>query len=241
VIVSTKPRFPGHAQKVMYGMWGMGLMMLVKCVVVVDSDVNVHDPRAAADAVLENVDWRRDVTVVDGPVDQLDHSAIRDSYGGKIGIDATRKPDRAPYPIAGKLPADQITAVVGESWHSPLGGVIVVTTEKTQRPVRALFDAIWAIAPEVSILALDPFVDVRNLSEVAWRMFGNVDWQHDIVIRGGPVDHFAGDDSPRGQVGIDATEKSPEDGHPRGWPTEIVMSEDIRRLVDQKWAQYGIG
>ena len=34
-----------------------------------------------------NVDWRRDVTLVDGPTDQLDHSSIRESYGGKIGIE----------------------------------------------------------------------------------------------------------------------------------------------------------
>jgi 4-hydroxy-3-polyprenylbenzoate decarboxylase len=241
VIVSTKPRFPGHAQKVMYGLWALGLMMLVKCIVVVDVDVNVHDTRAVADAVLANVDWRRDVTVVDGPVDQLDHSAIRDSYGGKIGIDATRKPDRPPYPAPEPLPADRITAVAGESWHSPCDGVIVMVADKTQRSVHATFDAIWAIAPEVSIIALDPAVNVRDLSEVAWRTLANVDWRRDIVIRGGPVDHFAADGSPRGQIGIDATAKGPADGHPRGWPPESVMSEDIRRLVDQKWAQYGIG
>jgi 4-hydroxy-3-polyprenylbenzoate decarboxylase len=241
VIVSTKPRFPGHAQKVMYGLWALGLMMLVKCIVVVDVDVNVHDTRAVADAVLANVDWRRDVTVVDGPVDQLDHSAIRDSYGGKIGIDATRKPDRPPYPAPEPLPADRITAVVGESWHSPCDGVIVMVADKTQRSVHATFDAIWAIAPEVSIIALDPAVNVRDLSEVAWRTLASVDWRRDIVIRGGPVDHFAADGSPRGQIGIDATAKGPADGHPRGWPPESVMSEDIRRLVDQKWAQYGIG
>jgi 4-hydroxy-3-polyprenylbenzoate decarboxylase len=240
VIVSTKPRFPGHAQKVMYGLWGLGLMMLVKCIVVVDEDVNVHDLRAVADAVLANVNWRRDVTVVDGPVDQLDHSAIRNSYGGKIGIDATRKPGRASYPAAGPLPADQITAAVGESWHSPLGGVIVMAVDKTQRSVRAACEAIWAIAPEVSILALDPFVDVRDPSEVAWRTLGNVDWRRDILISGGAVDHFAADDGPRGQIGIDATAKGPEDGHPRGWPQEIVMSEDIKVLVDRKWGEYGI-
>jgi 4-hydroxy-3-polyprenylbenzoate decarboxylase len=241
VIVSTKPRFPGHAQKVMYGLWGLGLMMLVKCIVVVDEDVNVHDPRAVADAVLANVDWRRDVTVVDGPVDQLDHAAIQDSYGGKIGIDATRKPDRVPYPAAGSLPADRIAALIGESWHSPRDGVIVIAIDKTRRSVRAAFDAIWAIAPEVSIIALDPFVDVQNLSEVAWRTFASVDWRRDIVIQGGPVDHFAAEGSPRGQIGIDATTKGLEDDHPRGWPQEIAMSEEVRQLVDQKWAQYGIG
>ena len=75
----------------MYGLWGLGLMMLAKAIVVVDDDVNVHDLARVAWRVLANVDWLRDVTIVDGPVDQLDHSAMRDSFGGKIGIDATAK------------------------------------------------------------------------------------------------------------------------------------------------------
>lgn len=91
VIVSIKKRFPGHAQKVMFGIWGLGLLMLSKAIVVVDEQVNVHDLREVAWRVLGNVDWKRDVTIVEGAVDQLDHSAMRDSFGGKIGIDATAK------------------------------------------------------------------------------------------------------------------------------------------------------
>jgi 4-hydroxy-3-polyprenylbenzoate decarboxylase len=91
VIVSIKKRFPGHAQKVMFGIWGLGLLMLSKAIVVVDHDVNVHDLGEVAWRVLGNVDWKRDVTLVEGAVDQLDHSAQRDSFGGKIGIDATTK------------------------------------------------------------------------------------------------------------------------------------------------------
>jgi len=92
----------------------------------------------------------------------------------------------------------------------------------------------------VNIVALDSFVDVHNLSDAAWRALGNVDWRRDIAIQGGPIDHFAGDDGPRGQIGIDATIKTAEDGHPRGWPVEIAMSEEVRRRVDEKWPEYGI-
>lgn len=124
IIVSIKKRYPGHPFKVCYGLWGLGLMMLTKAIVIVDHDVNVQDLSEVAWRVLGNVDWRRDITVTDGPVDQLDHSAIRDSFGGRIGIDATAK--------------------------------------------------------------------------------------------------------------------GAEDGHPRGWPEEIFMSEEIKALVDKKWADYGI-
>lgn len=98
IIVSIKKRYPGHAFKVCYGLWGLGLMMLTKAIVVVDHDVNVHDLSEVAWKVLGNVDWRRDITVVEGPVDQLDHSAFRNSFGGKIGIDATAKGDADNHP-----------------------------------------------------------------------------------------------------------------------------------------------
>ncbi len=240
VIASLKTRFPGHPQKVMYGLWGLGLMMLAKGIVVVDEDVNVHDLGAIADAVLENVDWLRDVTVVDGPVDQLDHSAIRDSYGGKIGVDATRKPDRGPLRDCVTVAPERLNRLVGENWSIPCDGVLIVAADKSQRRVREWFGALWGVCPDANLIVLDQDVDVRNLSEVAWRTLGNVDWRRDILINSGAVDHFAKDSTPPGQVGIDATAKGPADGHPRGWPPEIVMSEAIKALVDQKWESYGI-
>ncbi len=239
IIASIAPRFPGHAQKVMYGLWSIGLMMLSKAALIVDPDVNVHDREAVARAVLANVDWRRDVTLVDGPVDQLDHSAVRDSYGAKIGIDATTKPDRAPFVPAAPLPEGQIAALVGDRWHSPRDGVIIIGVDKARRSVRELFEAIWSVAPDVSIIALDAFVDVRNLSDVAWRALGNVDWRRDAVIHNGPVDPYAGE-GPRGQIGIDATIKTAEEGYPRGWPQEVGMSEEIAQRVAQKWSRLGL-
>ncbi|MBN1200791.1 MAG: menaquinone biosynthesis decarboxylase [Anaerolineae bacterium] len=240
IVASMQPRFPGHAQKAMYGMWGLGLMALTKAIVIVDADVNVHDPGAVAAAMLSNVDWRRDITLVDGPVDQLDHAAVLDSYGGKIGVDATRKPDRTPAPDPAPPPPDRVTALVGESWTAPRAGLIVFALDKTRQSVRETFEALWQVCPDASLVALDAGADVRNLSEVAWRTLGNVDWRRDIIIRGGPVDHFVPGDTPRGQIGIDATTKGKADGHPRPWPDEISMSAAIKALVDQKWAQYGI-
>jgi 4-hydroxy-3-polyprenylbenzoate decarboxylase len=56
VIVSIKKCFPGHPQKVMFGIWGLGLMMLTKAIVIVDGNVNVHDLPEVAWRVLGNVD-----------------------------------------------------------------------------------------------------------------------------------------------------------------------------------------
>jgi 4-hydroxy-3-polyprenylbenzoate decarboxylase len=96
VIVSIKKRYPGQPRKVMYGLWGMGLMMLTKTIIVVDADVNVQDLSQVAFEVLANYDPLRDVQIVSGPTDDLDHASLEKNLGGKMGIDATRKTDRDP-------------------------------------------------------------------------------------------------------------------------------------------------
>jgi 4-hydroxy-3-polyprenylbenzoate decarboxylase len=125
MIVSIRKRFPGHPQKVMYGLWGLGLMMLAKCIVVVDADVNVHDLREVAWRILGNVDWKRDSVIVEGPVDQLDHSAARDSFGGKIGIDATAKGPEDGHPRGWPdeiAMSEEIKALVDRRWGEYFGG-----------------------------------------------------------------------------------------------------------------------
>ena len=91
IFVSIKKRYPGHARKVINGLWGMGLMALTKAIVIFDEDVDVQNEQEAFFHMLGNVDWRRDVIIQDGPVDALDHASYRFAFGGKIGIDATRK------------------------------------------------------------------------------------------------------------------------------------------------------
>ncbi len=91
VLVSIKKRFPGHARKVIFGLWGLGLMSLTKAIVVVDDWVDVQDLALTAWQALGNVDWSHDVVLTNGPVDHLDHASYHHSYGGKIGIDATAK------------------------------------------------------------------------------------------------------------------------------------------------------
>ena len=93
-----------------------------------------------------------------------------------------------------------------------------------------------------AIVIVDENVNVHDLREVAWRVLGNVDWKRDVTIVEGPVDqldHSAARQSLGGKIGIDATAKGPEDGHPRGWPDEIEMSPEVKALVDKHWNEYG--
>lgn len=90
-ILSIRKRYPGQAKKVMSAVWGMGQMMFTKFIIVVDETVNVQNLSEVLWKVFNNVDPRRDVMIVDGPLDALDHSSPYPHYGSKMGIDATKK------------------------------------------------------------------------------------------------------------------------------------------------------
>ncbi|MDP3775614.1 MAG: menaquinone biosynthesis decarboxylase [Gemmatimonadales bacterium] len=91
VFVGIRKQYPGHAWKVMNGLWGQGLMSLAKMIVVLDDWVNVRSPDEAWWVALNHIDPERDVRFTMGPVDVLDHASRGFTYGSKMGIDATRK------------------------------------------------------------------------------------------------------------------------------------------------------
>lgn len=91
VILSIDKRYPGHARKIMSAVWGLGQLMFSKTVIVVDRDVNVHDLNEVAWVVGTHMDPSRDVQMTMGPLDDLDDACAIPAYGGKMGIDATRK------------------------------------------------------------------------------------------------------------------------------------------------------
>jgi 4-hydroxy-3-polyprenylbenzoate decarboxylase len=93
VIVAVRKSYPGQAKKVMNALWGLGhMMMLSRCIVVVDHDIDVHDVRGVVWNSLNNVDPARDLVAMPGPVDDLDHAGSYElAQGTKLGIDATRK------------------------------------------------------------------------------------------------------------------------------------------------------
>ncbi|MBI3629562.1 MAG: menaquinone biosynthesis decarboxylase [Candidatus Rokubacteria bacterium] len=119
VIVSIKKRYPGHARKVMTALWGMGLMMLAKTIVVVSEHVNVHDLSEVAWRATGNIDPKRDIMLIEGPMDDLDHAALRHRFGGKMGIDATEKGplDEVAQPWPDEIVmTDEMRALVSRRW-----------------------------------------------------------------------------------------------------------------------------
>src|SRR5215510_963193 len=119
VIVSIRKAFPGHAQKVMHALWGLGMLSLSKSIVVVDEHVDVHDYEDVFFRVTANVDPKRDILITEGPLDHLDHAPGRQFYGGKLGIDATHKlpeEDARPWPEEIVMSED-VVALVSRRWQ----------------------------------------------------------------------------------------------------------------------------
>jgi len=91
LIISIKKSYVGHAKKVMNAIWGLGLLMLTKSIVIVDSNVDLSDYSQVAWRVLSNIDPEKDILISEGPLDDLDHASNTPKYGSKVGIDATSK------------------------------------------------------------------------------------------------------------------------------------------------------
>ena len=88
---SIKKAYPQHARKLMSAIWGLGQIMFTKIIIVVDEHVNVQNQDEVLFHVGANCDFSRDIEVMKGPTDILDHASQNYGWTGKLGIDATKK------------------------------------------------------------------------------------------------------------------------------------------------------
>lgn len=92
-VISIKKAYPGHAKRLMFGLWSyLRQFMYTKFIVIVDEDVNIRDWKEVVWAITTRMDPVRDTTLVDGtPIDYLDFASPVSGLGGKMGLDATNK------------------------------------------------------------------------------------------------------------------------------------------------------
>ncbi|KJR40600.1 menaquinone biosynthesis decarboxylase, family [Candidatus Magnetoovum chiemensis] len=118
-IISIDKRYPGHARKVIYALWGMGQMSFTKMIVIVDKWVDVQNTSEVVWRIGNNTDPKRDLVIVEGALDVLEHASDIPAYGGKLGIDATKKMPyegfKRPWPDDIVMSAE-IKAIVDERW-----------------------------------------------------------------------------------------------------------------------------
>jgi 4-hydroxy-3-polyprenylbenzoate decarboxylase len=245
VVMAIDKEYPGHARRIMSAVWGQGQMSFSKAVALVDSGVDLKNPRKVLETILNEVDVESDLYITEGVLDVLDHSAPDPLFGAKIGIDATsRRPDerQRPRPAAAQIPADEViekslknTSGLVSAFHSPQLDVrkrlLLVTFAKDGRtPGRTMSERLLrkrALKTFSILVLLDSGIDLRDYSLVLWKVFNNVDPKRDILRQGG-------------RMAIDATRKSVEDGHTRPWPADIEMAPEVARSVRERAKELGI-
>jgi 4-hydroxy-3-polyprenylbenzoate decarboxylase len=92
-VVSIRKAYPGHAKRVMMGVWSfLRQFVYTKWVIVVDEDINARDWKDVMWALSTRMDPARDITVIENtPIDYLDFASPESGLGGKVGLDATNK------------------------------------------------------------------------------------------------------------------------------------------------------
>ncbi|MBI4185235.1 MAG: UbiD family decarboxylase [Proteobacteria bacterium] len=92
-VVSIRKAYPGHAKRIMMGVWSyLRQFMYTKIVIVVDDDIDARDWKEVMWAVSTRMDPVRDTTLIENtPIDYLDFASPESGLGGKIGLDATNK------------------------------------------------------------------------------------------------------------------------------------------------------
>jgi 4-hydroxy-3-polyprenylbenzoate decarboxylase len=244
-VVAIEKEYPGHARKVIHGLWGSGQMSFCKLIVVVDAKGLLDRGVNLLREILSQIDLATDVFTAEGILDVLDHASPIPLYGGKLGVDATRR-------IAGESPRPQESVkFLNLNREDIIRNVKAI--DECICDLRLIFNDIYLPVVIVSIrkdpgkrgmffrdlllsgktinrgiaVLYDAEVNIDDDSLLLWKVFNNVDPRRDIFIR-------------EKLAIIDATTKSGLDGHQRPWPAEMVNRPDIKERVDSRWNEYGL-
>ncbi len=253
VIVKIKKDYPGQAIKVMNSLWGAGQMMFTKMMIVVDGDVNIHDNLEVAKYISENVDPQNDIIYTSGPMDVLDHSCSKAAFGGKMGIDATRKlPEEMRgsenvkmklSPIADKQKIyseyPEIKDINDELLKLGVSLVVVSVEKNRKGHIKELNEQLFAreeFKQVKVIIYLEHTIDISDLADAVWRFSNNVDPKRDAFT----ID--ADNENSISHVGFDGTRKTKElDGFQRDWPNILANTQEVIEKVDAMWDKLGLG
>lgn len=242
--IKIRKAYPLQARRIMHAVWGAGQMAWTKYIIVVDDDVNVHDEEAVLRAIFERCHFGRDVEIVNGPLDILDHAAPRLGAGHKMGVDATRKiagEEVNGIPIESAIaiqrPSDFSRPSVPGAYFPDFGqsrcALMSVNKKSAGEGTRAI-EQIWSnpAANHVDfIIAVDSTVDLRDWQSVFFHWCANTDPGRDLHR----CEH---------RIAFDATKKLPGDEHNgqpvRDYPPIIAMSEELKRKVDSRRREFGL-
>ncbi|ENM5731844.1 4-hydroxy-3-polyprenylbenzoate decarboxylase [Vibrio mimicus] len=249
-IVTLKKQYPGHAKRVMLGVWSfLRQFMYTKFVIVCDEQVNARDWPQVIEAMVSNMSPQRDTLFIEHtPIDSLDFASPVVGLGSKIGLDATRKWE-AELSISvntnnteqASLSLDTIKASLAgepeildvslpESAHGQLVLLLINKQEagQGQKILERVIDCLSAYHPPKFVILCDDDVNIHDWNDVIWAMTTRMDPARDSL-------HIAN----RDLLCFDATNKLPNEVE-REWGTPIRKDPTLVAKIDSLWDKLGI-
>lgn len=253
-IVKIKKDYPGQAMKVMNSLWGAGQMMFTKMIVVVDGEVDIQNNEAVARYISENVDPQQDFIFTSGPMDVLDHSCSKASFGGKMGIDATQKLPEELRTNTEKVSIKEASALNKEAIKTQNPAITEINDSLLEMGISLIFIAVEKTEPNQIedlnqnlfkqglldkvkvVIYLDHTIDILDTADAVWRFANNIDPKRDaFVVK-------AKSNQSLSHIGFDGTRKTKElDGFERDWPNILANTTEVIEKVDEMWQRLGLG
>ncbi|BDU38980.1 4-hydroxy-3-polyprenylbenzoate decarboxylase [Vibrio nigripulchritudo] len=256
-VVSMKKQYPGHAKRVMMGVWSfLRQFMYTKFVIVVDESVNTRDWNEVVHAMTTQMDPVRDTVMIENtPIDSLDFASPVVGLGSKMGLDATIKWD-AELSVSAKpeevMPeaeaVDKLVAQFKQN-HPELidlylpetangRSMAIISINKSEAwQGRNLMNALWeefeAHIHLQYIIICDEDVDVRDWNDVIWAITTRMDPARDTLMKQEA-------NLPTTQMGLDATNKVEGEETQREWGRPIKKDPAVVAKIDEIWDQLGI-
>ncbi|HIF9435170.1 TPA: 4-hydroxy-3-polyprenylbenzoate decarboxylase [Photobacterium damselae] len=253
-VVTIKKQYPGHAKRIMMGVWSfLRQFMYTKYVVICDHDVDARSWDSVIPAITANMDPVMDSLFIDHtPIDSLDFASPVVGLGSKMGLDATRK---WPAELIGRAPDCSVTEVIDlvakeaqlreaypqiiDCYFPPQAkdhGMALVSIDKQAvGDGKAMIEALWHQMSQFTtpkfVIICDGDVNVRDWNDVIWAITTRMDPTRDTIS--------APAGATSSKMGLDATNKLPGETE-REWGTPIVKDRKIVAKIDAIWEQLAI-
>jgi 4-hydroxy-3-polyprenylbenzoate decarboxylase len=242
-LFSIEKRYPGQGLKVISSLWGAGQMMFNKVMVVTDDKVDIHQYKSFFKHVLETVNIPDDLMFGKGPLDVLDHSSDKFAFGGKLGIDATRKleeekgaiiPRFEPLNLDKVLLLDQMPELFDVSVQLVNDGIpalLFSVKDEYLSKIPTIFESLThhSLLTEIKLLVcFNQKVEVDNFELCSWLVFSNIDPVRDCKVIKNSTNSLC----------VDATTKTYQTGFSRKWPNIVTSSQSTILAVDEKWKKW---
>ncbi|EGR3966696.1 3-polyprenyl-4-hydroxybenzoate carboxy-lyase [Vibrio cholerae] len=249
-IVTLKKQYPGHAKRVMLGVWSfLRQFMYTKFVIVCDEQVNARDWPQVIAAMVNHMSPLRDTLFIEHtPIDSLDFASPVVGLGSKIGLDATVKWP-AELAVSNSDQSDKTTELSLEALKACLsdeadvldvalpeaanGKLVLLLINKqeagqAQQLLQRVVDKLNGDSPLKFVILCDDDVNIHDWNDVIWAMTTRMDPARDSL-------RIVGQDL----ICFDATNKLPDEVE-REWGTPIRKDPKLVAKIDSLWDELGI-